>query len=423
MPRRVLIQIRFTPVFLQFTTASLGLGLALSGCGPGESPSTSVADSADVMVVSSIAPQWQGERAWRMSERPELEIGGESVPEEYQFFQLASVLRLEDGRIIVGNRGTHELRYYDAGGRFLRAVGREGGGPGEFGRLWSIRRFGSDSLLIWDPVNYRYAVHDLDGNFGRNFKFQADSVGSVFFPGMDPVVFADRTFLGMAGIDWMSLPSGVVRETARYYRFDPSGELLSHVISAPFMEMKRLHFGEEGRATQTPVVFGKQTQMAAGDTVFWVGTADNYVLRQYRQDGRILREVRVLGVEPTLVTEAMVEQEVQRRLDASGMMGRMAPAAVEAFRKNLETMPIAEALPPYGDILVDAEGNLWVERYLLPGEEHAEWDVLDREGAWLGTLTLPPRFQLHEVGADYVLGVWLSDLDVEVIRLYGLTKT
>jgi hypothetical protein len=239
---------------------------------------------------------------------------------------------------------------------------------------------------------------------------------------MDPVVFADRTFLGMAGIDWMSLPSGVVRETARYYRFDPSGELLSHVISAPFMEMKRLHLGEEGRATQTPVVFGKQTQMTAGNTVFWVGTADDYVLRQYRQDGRLLREVRLLDFASTPVTEAMVEEEVQRRLDASGMMGRMAPGAVDAFRKNLETMPIAEALPPYGDILVDAEGNLWVERYPAPGDERAERNIFDREGAWLGTLTLPPRFQLHEVGEDYVLGLWLSDLDVQVVRLYRLIK-
>ncbi len=404
-----------------FIAVGLGLGLAVGGCGGGESASTSVADSAGVMVVSSTAPRWRGGPGWRLTERPEVEIGGEGAPEEYQVYQLASVLKLEDGLIIVGNRGTHEVRYYDADGRFQKAVGREGGGPGEFGTLWSIRRFGPDSLLIWDPRNYRYAVFDLDGNFGRHFKFQGDSVGSVFFPGIDPVVFADRTFLGMAGIDWMSLPSGVVRETANYYRFDPSGGLLSHAIAAPFREMKRLHF-DGPRAVQAPVVFGKETHMAAGDTVFWVGAADDYVLRQYRSDGRLLREIRLLGFEPTPVAAAMVEAEVQRRLDAAGTMGQMGQGAADANRRNLETMPVAEVLPPYRDILLDAEGNLWVERYPPPGEERAEWNVFDREGAWLGTLRLPPRFELHEVGADYVLGVWLSDLDVEVVRLYGLIK-
>jgi hypothetical protein len=300
-------------------------------------------------------------------------------------------------------------------------VGREGGGPGEFGRLWSIRRYGRDSLLIWDPMNFRFAVFDVEGNFGRHFKFQGDSAESVFFPGIDPVVFADRTFLGMAGIDWRSLPSGVVRPTARFYRFDPSGKPAGYLISVPLTEMKRLQF-DEGRAVQTPVVFGKRTRMAAGDSVFWVGTADGYVLREYRHDGRLLREVRVPGFEPRPVTQAMVDAEVQQRLDAMGTMGRMGEGAAEASRKNLQTMPIAEALPPYRRILLDADRNLWVERYPPPGEESAQWDVLDRDGAWLGALTLPPRFELREVGADYVLGVWLSDLDVEVVRLYGLIK-
>jgi hypothetical protein len=47
---------------------------------------------------------------------------------------------------------------------------------------------------------------------------------------------------------------------------------------------------------------------------------------------------------------------------------------------------------------VDGEGNLWVERYPPLGEESAEWSIFDREGAWL------------------------SDLNVEVVRLYKLIR-
>jgi hypothetical protein len=372
-------------------------------------------------VVSSMAPRWNGAPGWRLSEQPQVEIGGEDVAEEYQLYGVAGVLKLEDGRILVGNRGTHEIRYYDPQGRFLESVGHEGAGPGEFRELSSVQRFGPDSLLIWDPRNYRYAVFDVDGNFGRHFKFQSDTAGSVFRPGVDRIAFGDRTFLARKVIDWGSLPAGVVRPTAHYYRFDPSGEPLSHAIAVPFQPMKRRQT-ETGGYTMQDVLFSQSTRMAAGDTVFWVGTADDYVLREYRYDGRLLREIRIAGFEPTPVTEEMFQAVLQRRLDGVDRMRGLSPSALQAIRRNLETMPVVEALPPYRSVLLDAEGNLWVERYPPPGEEHATWDVFDGEGAWLGTLTLPPRFEVREVGADYVLGVWIDELDVEFVRQYGLIK-
>lgn len=416
------IPTRFHLAFFHSTASvAAALGLAVVGCGPGAPAAVTVTDSAGVTVVSSTVPRWRDDTSWRLSEQPQVEIGGEDVAEEYQLYGIAGVLELEDRRIVVGNRGTHEIRYYNAQGRFLGSVGREGAGPGEFAELSSIERFGPDSLLIWDPSNYRYAVLDVEGNFGRHFRFQSDTAGIVFRPGDDQIVFADRTFLARQVIDWGSLPAGVVRPTAHYYRFDPSGQLLSHVIAVPFQPMKRQQT-ETGSYTMQEVLFSQSTRMAAGDTVFWVGTADDYVLREYRYDGRLLREIRIAGFEPTPLTDEMFQAVLQRRLDRIDAMSGLRPSALQAIRRNLRTMPVVEVLPPYRSVLLDAEGNLWVEHYPPPGEEHAKWDVFDGEGAWLGILTLPPRFEVREVGADYVLGVWIDDLDVEFVRQYGLIK-
>ena len=50
------------------------------------------------------------------------------------------------------------------------------------------------------------------------------------------------------------------------------------------------------------------------------------------------------------------------------------------------------------------------------------WTVFDPAGRMLGELSTPPRFQVIQIGDDYVLGVWKDDLDVEHVRLYALAK-
>ena len=40
----------------------------------------------------------------------------------------------------------------------------------------------------------------------------------------------------------------------------------------------------------------------------------------------------------------------------------------------------------------------------------------------LGTVTMPAGFRATHIGADFVLGVWTDDDDVQYVRMYGLTK-
>jgi len=81
-----------------------------------------------------------------------------------------SAIRLEDGRVLVTNAGSQELRYYDAEGRFLHQVGGDGEGPGEFRSIGPVERFGPDSLALFDYRLLRYTVLDRDGAFGRIFR-------------------------------------------------------------------------------------------------------------------------------------------------------------------------------------------------------------------------------------------------------------
>src|SRR5262245_59126486 len=71
-------------------------------------------------------------------------IGETDGAPEYLFSRLGGV-QLRDDRIVVADNGSAQLRFYDGRGRFLKSIGRRGGGPGEFGWLELVPNWSSDS--------------------------------------------------------------------------------------------------------------------------------------------------------------------------------------------------------------------------------------------------------------------------------------
>ena len=74
------------------------------------------------------------------------------------------------------------------------------------------------------------------------------------------------------------------------------------------------------------------------------------------------------------------------------------------------------------ELHVDAERNVWVRTFQVSPSEPAEWSVFDPAGRWLGQVETPPGFDVMDIGADYVAGVWKDELDVEHVRVYALHK-
>lgn len=94
---------------------------------------------------------------WSISSSPALVIGDEADPAK-TFSFLAAVVKLSTGEIAVVNRGTFELRLFDASGRFVSAFGRRGSGPGEFQSVSWIGR-AQDSLFLYDIGHARVSLY------------------------------------------------------------------------------------------------------------------------------------------------------------------------------------------------------------------------------------------------------------------------
>ena len=90
---------------------------------------------------------------------------------------LAPILRFADvetfvlpapgNGVYVWDGGLTALRQYDSTGTFVRQIGREGGGPGEYGFANGIVRLRDGRLALWDPRNTRFTLYDTAGTLAN----------------------------------------------------------------------------------------------------------------------------------------------------------------------------------------------------------------------------------------------------------------
>lgn len=167
-------------------------------------------------------------------------------------------------------------------------------------------------------------------------------------------------------------------------------------------------------------LFGRSTRAAVHDGRLYVGDPGAPEVLVYSADAgleRIFRYARPLEHVTDELFEAAVEHAVAQQSRVP------IPGADEAsWRSFYAAMPRPETLPAYDAIKVDALGHVWLQDWRPSWERGPRrWTVLDPDGRWLGSFTLPD-IDVHDIGADYILGVRKDELDVEYVELYALTR-
>lgn len=92
-------------------------------------------DSAGIEIVENSDRSCVDSEGWHVEEVPGLRFGVQNGEAAYQFSGVATAMRLSHGRIVVADRMSVELRYFDDAGDHLASIGRSGDEPGEFGSI------------------------------------------------------------------------------------------------------------------------------------------------------------------------------------------------------------------------------------------------------------------------------------------------
>jgi len=367
-------------------------------------PSAQRTDSAGVRVVASSAPLWQPGEGWRLAAEPDLVVGSVEGRDGDDFGRVRTLVALSDGRIVVGDDGAHRLRMFSAEGSPVGTVGREGDGPGEFGGIRMIRRFGGDSLAVFDWSNARLTWVSPELDVVRTEPVRT-RVQGITMPHVKVITASGTPVLTGARPPWLE-------EAVEHYG-QPQ-----HLLVREQDEYFDREIGVSPGKGFLDVHYA-----ALGDEVLVVHGGE-FDVRVYDLEGRLRRRIRRAHDAPEIPDEffeASVDQlgnpepVTLTGVGADGIEHRIRTQMVER-----DPADYPEALPAADDLLVDHADHIWVRHGAWPEDVARTWSIFRPDGQWLGEVTTPIGLTVHDITESHLYGVRTDELDVQYVVRYPL---
>lgn len=351
-----------------------------------------------VCLSASIATTVSAQgTTWTVSSQPVVRLGiGESDGDILLAPSGAS--KLPNGNFVVGDVDAFAIKEYSSTGKFVRKYARKGSGPGEISYIFPLMRCG-DALVANDLAGGpAQSVFSLGGTYQRKFRIPIQ----IYRLGCN----ADMRF-AITGWEIKGVAKeGNYRPVSPYYvaRADSSAPTLLGELPGP------------DRINNRPLPLGRDPRMAIGPTRVYIALGDSMSVLVYDLAGKPLPALNV-HVPRVAATRADFDAEMEREI---AMMGEKARAGIE---KQYATIAPPKFLPATRDMVVDTEGNVWVQHYPRATLKTVAWTTFSPAGKVLATTALPSELEVYEIGRDYVLGRMINPNDgAPEVRMYSLKR-
>ena len=364
---------------------------------------------------------------WSLSEQPAVVIGGTDERPGYLLHDVVGAARLGDGRIVIVNGGSLQLKYYDPEGRHLFNAGGPGEGPGELQPpLWYFTRLAGDSILVasWRSGFVRFGP---DGRHAGSLPYDLPPRGRCWYF-EDNYLLPDGSFL--------LLYSGITRFTASDEPCPEPSEMRPPVVIGRYIPTRTTQIDTIAvmpglERTNDPFdlhTYAKDLVVGIARDRLYLGDTGSDVILVMSFRGDTVGSLPV-PFEPAPVPADATEMHF-RDVTVSGSGGT---------RVERMTFIYPDHYPRYARLLAASGDRVWVMAYpplKEPAyaqeldspvgahrlEEGALWRVVDPQGLFIAEVRTPAGFFLLEVGDDHVLGVHVDELDRESVRMYRLIR-
>jgi len=400
---------------IRLLAAVVALGaIPLLACGDGERP---VAGSwqaewdtiGDTVVVrTNSGSVWGGP----VTLVEDLAIGALEGPDELMFGFVQCMAVDAEGGIYVYDGQVPALRYFDASGDYVRTLGREGSGPGEYRDTCLGLAVRSDGkVLMRDPRNARINVYEPDGTPADHWP-----VASGLFTSQAMMIdMADHVYLKIL----TERPERNRPWKIGLLHLDADGQLLDTIPDPPIAGAPES--GGGGR-------FVPAKQWAWSPLGYMVVGVNRDYSFELRPPGRpvlrIERTVEPVELQPEERAEWEARNEWTRRNEGQFM--------------TAEIPPVPAQKPPYRGLYIGERGRIWVWRYTVaekmdPAEvrepdpnrpppitwrEPRVFDVFEPDGTYLGEVRMPPRTSAAIFRGDTIWAIRRGELDEQyIVRL------
>ncbi len=415
----------------RFSIFLLALVLACDGGGARPDVEPRITIENGVTIVENAGLHMADTAALSIDTAAVVRIGVVAGAAEYMIGTLVGMLRRSDGTILIADAMAHELRLFDSTGKFLKRVGREGVGPGEYGWLTHIYPHGGDSIAVMDNEGSRASILDPALGFVRRYRPKLKETRAK--PPMTSHVhegyFSDGSllisdFLNVCG---GSRREGFCEDSVAFFRVDEEGNTLARFGSFVYSRSER-------RRGVVNVAFDEphpQVIWAARGERFYYADAKRFEVKVFRLDGSLERVIRVADEAP----------KYDRADVFPASSGSTAPSpdaklaeARRAMRELYDQAQLPEVFPSFSDMMVDQSGGIWLREYLPAGlmaGTQPRWFVFDVDGRLRYSLRSPPFLvrrhapYVHmkpQLGDNFVLTSARDADGVESVVVYRLNR-
>ena len=423
-----------TGALLMVAAATVACASADSGDAGGGGWQAETTTEGNVTTVRTLSGSVWGAPAQLVEN---LSVGVDQGGDAYMFGRIAGVAGTDE-YIYVLDRDVPALRVYDRQGNYVRDIGAEGDGPGEYrrpdsllvapdGRLF-VRSMNQGRITVFTADGELVETWPLEGGFmlvGRGTGMVMTGDGKVYSPGRIGDMPTDFSAARMLRAQMGMVPRGVD---------GVDGE----PIPRPEFDYEPRRFTRERRSGGNVMIMMQGVPFSP--QIVWSlapsGAMIAGVGREYSFDitypsGQVTRVVK--DGEPIAVAPA---EGAWYREQVTAQMRDGDPEWV------WEGADPPTVKPAYDQFIADLSGRIWVGRpgpgYAVPGcEKDPEtgiwepscwrnerlYEVFDVEGQFLGTVEVPVGFQLREsshIRGDEILTQMEDDLGVITVKRYRL---
>lgn len=320
------------------------------------------------------------------------------------------------GNLYVFDPENHRVVVADRGGKFLRAVGKEGEGPGELRNPAGFVVLRDGTVAIADMGHRAFVVYGPDGAFARSVPIGSeglvilgrlfpDARGGAAVSVGQTMISMQRAGPGPAGRP-PEIPPG--KPIVRYPLSGSGGPVELHQPWTP----PPLETATQIGGTGARVSFGGSMARAFEPLLLAGGLPDGgvafsdssaFAIKVVGPDGKLQRVLR-RPFEPREVSRRMQDAEKERRLEelesgggpqvrvmVAGPGGGGAQAVPQGqirdmMRQRIEELQFYPKVPVVTALATGWSGKIWVERRARDVYAEGPVDVLTPAGEYLGTV-------------------------------------
>lgn len=322
-------------------------------------------------------------------------VGGADAPDWASFARVSALAFDPAGNLYIADVRTNTVVLVDRQGRFLRNVGREGDGPGEFRAPSRLAVDRTGRLVVWDLLRDLYQLFAPDGDF----LFAVREAGELSGPAgiaflEDSVLFAPARPFRVNG-ETVVLTGGDARPARDIplYRVPLVSGRLPRRIGAAWLEPR-----PRAADPVTPHAFATTFSWAVRhDRIALADTVD-YTVRILDPLGSPVVRIRrpIPPRSPSRADREHARSEARARLidpqgrpriaGASTSGAPTGAATAQRVERALDAMTFADRVPVLRGLAFDGEGRLWIERVGPVWGQPGPIDLVSPDGNYLGTI-------------------------------------